>query len=368
MARSDDGCFGIFGAIIIIILVIVETFKGNFIPILVIMGIFLLFKIFIWWTELKRKNDQITKERGRETNYGPYLLGIIILGGLLTNIYFKNNYRSSNIQSNVSEPHLTSQPIIENTEIKKEIPKEILWTQKNFGNSEFQLPENMSFKEKLSTSESQVYIDDSLYLSLTITGKLLDDESKYKIIDDFRENLKAFAESFNENNRRDFDDFKLEHFEITTFGNVSAIKIQQTSSKVSGKNIEMLVTSYEVIANPYYYDITLSYPQDSIKYIDTFEKINKLFVFTTMPNDSHVEIETTSNFFPGYFVVVNKNSDRIYFHDLPNDNYVRKAFLVSDEKVYVEKVSNSFGYIEFRNNHGLISKGWIKLKYLDKIN
>ncbi|SHH92851.1 hypothetical protein SAMN05444671_4332 [Flavobacterium sp. CF108] len=368
MARSDDGCFGIFGAIVIIILVIVETFKGNFIPILIIAGIFLLFKIFIWWSELKRKNDQIRTEGGKENNYGPYLLGIIILGGILVNIYFKNNHRSTNTESIVSDPYPISQPTITKTEIKKEIPKEILWSQKSFGNTEFQLPENMFFKESLSNSESQVYIDDSQYLSLTITGKFLDEESKDKRIDDFSENLKAFAESFNENNRRNFDDFKLENYEITSFGNVRAIKIQQTSSKVSGKNIEILVTSYEVIANPYYYDITFSYPKDSVKFIDTFEKISKLFVFTKLPNNNQVEMETSADLGPGYYVVVSNLIDKIYFYDKPDDTFIRKAFLVGDEKVFVEKISNSFGYIEFKNNRGLISKGWVKLKYLDKIN
>ncbi|WP_456311570.1 hypothetical protein [Pseudomonas shirazensis] len=368
MARSDDGCFGIFGAIVIIILVIVETFKGNFIPILVIAVIFLLFKIFIWWSEVKRKHDQVSKEDTKEINYGPYLLGIIILGGLLANIYFKSNHRSTKIELDVADPYPISKPITTNTEIKKKVLKEILWTQKKFSNAEFQLPENMLFQESLSTSECQVYVDDSLYLSLTITARFLDDENKHKTIDDFRENVKTFAESFNVNNRRNFDDFKLENYEITTFGNVRAIKIQQTSSKVSGKNIEMLVTSYEVIGNPYYYDITLSYPKDSITYIGTFEKINKLFVFKNLPNNDKVEMETPADFDPGYYVAAGNLIDKIYFYDTPDDTFVRKAFLVGDEKVFVEKISNNFGYIEFRNNRGLISKGWVKLKYLNKIN
>jgi hypothetical protein len=362
MARNDEG-YGLITGIVLIIYIIYQTFTGNFIPILIVAGIFLVFKIFIWWTELTPKNKQEANEPKKEINYSSYLLIFLILGGTFAHIYFKNNHQDSTAESVPSYVYPVPQTVVVKSEAK-ELPKEILWISENSGNSEFSLPENMIFRESLSTSQGKVYIDEKQNLSLTITWNSLDEESKNKTIDDFKNNLKTFAESFNENNRRNFDDFKLEHYEIASFGNVRAIKIQQTSTKVSGKNIEMLVTSYEIIANPYYYDITVSYPKDSIKFINTFEKIDKSFLFKILNNDSQVQTEASINFRSGNYIVSNNESEKIYFYDKPDENFIRKAYLVGGENVYVEKVSDGFGYIEFRNSRGLITKGWIKLKHL----
>jgi hypothetical protein len=61
MARNDEG-YGLITGIVLIIYIIYQTFTGNFIPILIVAGIFLVFKIFILWTELTPKNKQEANE------------------------------------------------------------------------------------------------------------------------------------------------------------------------------------------------------------------------------------------------------------------------------------------------------------------
>lgn len=366
MARNDSG-YALITGIVLIIYVIYQTFTGNFIPILILAGILLVFKIFFWWAESTRKNEQHANESKREINHNSYLLILLLLSGTFAHIYFKNNHQNSSTES--VSPNIS--PFPQTVTVKseaKELSKEILWTFENFGNMEFSLPENMVLRESLSTSEGKVYIDEKQNLSLTITGDSLDEENKHKTINDFKDNLKVFAETFNENNRRNFNDFKLVNYEIAPFGNVRAIKIQQTSTKISGKNIEMLVTSYEIIANPNFYDITVSYPKDSIKFVNTFEKINKSFLFKILNNESELQTEASISFKSGNYIVLNSENKKIHFYDQPNENFIRKAYLVGEENIYVEKVSGGFGYIEFRNSRGLITKGWVKLKNLSNSN
>lgn len=58
-----------------------------------------------------------------------------------------------------------------------------------------------------------------------------------------------------------------------------------------------------------------------------------------------------------YYTVTTKT----FFHDSPNEYDKRKGYLTQGEVVYIEKIQNGFGYTEFTNAKGQISKGWLKM-------
>jgi len=55
---------------------------------------------------------------------------------------------------------------------------------------------------------------------------------------------------------------------------------------------------------------------------------------------------------------------KAYFHNLPDVNTKRKGYLVSFDRVYVEKVNKEFGYVTFTNPNNVVTKGWIKMNLL----
>jgi uncharacterized membrane protein YvbJ len=66
----------------------------------------------------------------------------------------------------------------------------------------------------------------------------------------------------------------------------------------------------------------------------------------------------------GYYIANCSDTRRIYFHNAPDEATKRKAYLSTQETVYVQKVENGFGYIEFTNTNGQTSYGWVEMKYL----
>ncbi len=69
----------------------------------------------------------------------------------------------------------------------------------------------------------------------------------------------------------------------------------------------------------------------------------------------------------GYYLSNANTNRKIYFHNSPDETTKRKAYLNTEVTVYVEKVENSFGYINFLNSEGQKSNGWVKMIDLIKI-
>ena len=76
-------------------------------------------------------------------------------------------------------------------------------------------------------------------------------------------------------------------------------------------------------------------------------------------NNSNIE-----QFKAGYYIANGSELRKIYFHNAPDISTRRKAYLSTQETVYVQKVQNNFGYIEFANTNGQTSYGWIEMQYL----
>jgi hypothetical protein len=67
----------------------------------------------------------------------------------------------------------------------------------------------------------------------------------------------------------------------------------------------------------------------------------------------------------GYYTTNADNSNYIYFYKEANSNTRKTAHFVSRETVYIEKVENDFGYVEYTNERGQTSKGWLRMKELE---
>jgi len=67
---------------------------------------------------------------------------------------------------------------------------------------------------------------------------------------------------------------------------------------------------------------------------------------------------------PGYYIVNGSDRNKVYFHNSPDIATRRKAFINTKETVYVAKIENGFGYIEFESTSGAKSYGWIELTSL----
>lgn len=286
MSRRDDGCFTIIGIVAFIIFSIVSAFKGEFIPLTIVLVIAIILWLMdsfekIKYKKAQRKIEPQSNPNDEDNNSKVYLIIFIIIIGVIISLIFKeskNDYLQEQEKIKSIEP--VEPIIIQDTLPKEKVVKEIVWFKKEFNNSEFELPENLKFDSSNSKEYTNIYIDYDLNLSLSVSANALDEENINRSIDEFSDKLPEYADAFNKNNKLNFDDFKLINYEMSKIGNAKAIKIEQSSKKVSGiKNIEMKVVSYNLISKPYYYDITYTFPKDSIKYDTIFKKIEKSFIF-----------------------------------------------------------------------------------------
>ena len=113
-------------------------------------------------------------------------------------------------------------------------------------------------------------------------------------------------------------------------------------------------------------------PNENTKYFGFRLVLSKIEINQHIP-DNNVELdskktitETTYNL--GKYIVNASEENKIYFYNEPNVNTKRNAYFSSSEKVYVTKIQNGFGYIEFTNDRGQTSVGWLNLKELSFVN
>ena len=65
-----------------------------------------------------------------------------------------------------------------------------------------------------------------------------------------------------------------------------------------------------------------------------------------------------------YYFINASNQDLVYFYRTPNEYDRKNSYFNSKEQVFVGEIKDNFGYIEFTNSKGEISKGWIRLNDL----
>ena len=118
------------------------------------------------------------------------------------------------------------------------------------------------------------------------------------------------------------------------------------------------------VSNRYYCNPGYTYNNsDGLRLVLSNIEINQHIPDNNVELDSKKTItETTYNL--GKYIVNASEENKIYFYNEPNVNTKRNAYFSSSEKVYVTKIQNGFGYIEFTNDRGQTSVGWLNLKEL----
>ncbi len=84
---------------------------------------------------------------------------------------------------------------------------------------------------------------------------------------------------------------------------------------------------------------------------------------STYGND---ETSTSASSELGTYFINATSSTKVYFHNTSNASTIRKAYIDSKEIVQVKKIENGFGYIEFTNNKGQTTVGWVNMANLTK--
>lgn len=81
-----------------------------------------------------------------------------------------------------------------------------------------------------------------------------------------------------------------------------------------------------------------------------------------------VEEYYPSNYYePDYYIVNASEYNKVYFHNAPDHSTRRNAYFNSREMVFVQNFHNGFGYVEFINDKGQTSKGWIPMYELEEL-
>lgn len=171
------------------------------------------------------------------------------------------------------------------------------WIQKQYQNFSFSIPESMKMDENLSNENQRVFIDNDTNIGITISHSLLPEGHENETISSLiNSNTYQFALSVNENNKKNFNDFKLLDYNFDTLGNTESFLVTHSSTEVSGKNISMLVRSYFVISSPNYYSIVLSYPENSVSKEDVVKRIIDSFIFNISDINEKISPENSLEF------------------------------------------------------------------------
>lgn len=369
-----NGCVTTFTIIAILLFSIVSAFESQFIPIIIIISIALILwieNIFVKHKSERKKLAEIAE--GRNTinlnNSKLYIVITIIVFGVIASMIFQTSKREyfenkNNEQIEYISTNIQSNNFIDTTEYKATII-ETVWLNESLEYCFYKLPQNFILQEEMSNQNIKFYLDSNSNLSFNISFRTIPNGAEYKSIDEISQNITSFANSINDNNKLNFDDFKLINYKTEKLDNLQTIKIEQTSSKISGKNIEMLITNYNVISGISFYNITYAYPKDNYTFKKDFEKIKSSIIFKNMEDSSDNVKDVLSIELGNYKVIENVNVN-VYFYDKPDDLYKRKGYLISGEIINVEQIENNFGYINFTNFRGINSKGWIKMEFLEK--
>lgn len=119
----------------------------------------------------------------------------------------------------------------------------------------------------------------------------------------------------------------------------------------------------EIIKNNIAVKILLDIYKDTKKYsTNTIQQNN-------IPNQSFANNTSSDNgghFVGDYFFVNASDYNKVYFHNSPDPSTRRNAYFSTYEEVYVSEVRNGFGYVEFTNDRGQTSKGWVRMSDLEQ--
>lgn len=204
-------------------------------------------------------------------------IGILLL--VIISLWLLSNFSRENQNTNVISGEFESDIVsIDTTVSASEISE--FWIEKKYQNFSYSIPESMKLIENQSNENLQVIVDEDNNIGITISHSILPDGQENETISSLiNGESRQFALSTNEENRRNFSDFQLIDYNFQMLGNLESFLVTQSSTELSGKNINMILESYFVISSPNYYSISLSYPENSISKKDVIKRIVNSFKF-----------------------------------------------------------------------------------------
>lgn len=88
---------------------------------------------------------------------------------------------------------------------------------------------------------------------------------------------------------------------------------------------------------------------------------NPILDTTTTTTQTPVQVSEDRT---GYYIVSADNSNYVYFYRQPDISTKKKAHFESAERIYIQKIENDFGYVEFTNDKGQTTVGWLRMQDL----
>ena len=205
---------------------------------------------------------------------------IVIFITTISNI--DNNRQKTNIETNEFEADTIS---VDTTASLPEISK--FWVEKKYQNFSYSIPESMKLFKNLSNEKQQVFVDEDNNIGITISHSILPNGNENETIRTLiGNNQREFALGVNDEQIKNFADFRLIDYSFDKLGNIDSFLVTQKSTQLSGKNISMIMKSYFVISSPNYYSISLSYPENSVDNEEVIKRIVESFIFNLV--ESHL--------------------------------------------------------------------------------
>lgn len=365
MRNKEEGCVLLFVGIMIVIASLTEAFHGNFIPLLIIMGIIFVIYIFNKLSELKQnkisKVNTVPRVGEKKTPKYKIFIVAFLLVFIITSFLRENSNKE--IIDVSAAPTVIDSPMAIDT--MATMIEETVWEEHTFKDFRFQLPNNMKLNENLSDNTKKIFLDGTNNIALSIdVGNIpssQENSSIHKLVSD----LDEFGLNINRDNKKNFSDFELRSTQFDKLGNSESILVNQTSTQVSGiKNIKMKIMAQFVVTQNYFYSFTFSYPENSESAQEIILKIMASFI-----NDEVIQSEqneSTDNLSPSQNLLRYRISqNQAYFYSRPDINFRRNAYLVLGEFVESSLIENGFAYVEYKNQQSTVTAGWILLSDLE---
>ena len=364
MRNKEEGCIGLFFVAMLFVAVLTQAFHGNFIPILIIAGIIFAIYIYNKVSELKQNkikeiNTVLRVEEKKTPKYKIFIAAFLLISIIAS---FLRESKNDEISDVSVAPTVIESPLVIDT-IATMI-KEEEWEEHRFKNFSFQLPSNMKLQENLSNDTEKIFLDDKKNIGITINFGNLSSSQENSTIQSLVGDLDEFGLNINRDNKLNFKDFELESTQFDKLGNSESILVNQTSTLVSGvKNIKMKIMAQFVVTQALFYSFTFSYPENSQTAQETVLKIMDSFI-----NDEVIESEQNKSLdnssISQNLVRYRINKNHAYFYSRPDSNFRTNAYLILGESIESSLVENGYAYVEYKNQQGKSTIGWILLSDL----
>lgn len=256
-----------------------------------------------------------------------------------------NNYLYSN-SNTIPKPNETNSDKKNNE--SPSLKKEIEWIKKDFEYFVFNIPS--SFKEQRMGENQILFSSPDNELGFTVDiGDIPEGYDRNILIQDLIPSPYEFALNINKNNKQNFSDYYLLSYKFSPLGNMKALKVEQTSTLVSGKDIKMKNDSYFITGNGHFTCISFIY---SDKYENNVRQLVESFNFSNAnkANETLTSLEAKfigKHLFGCSFIGYEKQYGKVDIEKRDNILYLKGKHQNKEKWVSIEGIINVINLREF---------------------